>query len=145
MDADQSPEWAALVPELTVTDLATSLRFYRAVGFSVRFERDRPPFAYLDLGPAQLMLSQDHDSPWNTAPLERPFGRGINLEIAVPDCSAIEDTFRREGRTVFRPAQDAWYRVAPTVEEGQRELLVHDPDGYLLRFAQSLGRRVRAE
>jgi len=26
-------------------------------------------------------------------------------------------------------------------EVGQRQLMVHDPDGYLFRFAQSLGSR----
>ncbi len=141
MDAGPSQDWASLVPELTVSDIETSLRFYRAAGFSVRFDRDQPPFAYLDLGSAQLMLEQDHGSAWNTAPLERPFGRGVNLQIEVPDCAAIEESLRREGYELFRPAQDTWYGIDRAVEEGQREVLVHDPDGYLLRFSQPLGRR----
>ncbi len=133
-----------MVPELTVTDFEASLRFYRAVGFAVRFERDQPRFAYIDLGPAQLMLEQEHGSRWNVAPLEHPFGRGINLQIEVRDCAAIEESLRQEGHSVFRPATDTWYRLDGTTEEGQRELLVRDPDGYLLRFSQPLGRRSTA-
>ena len=45
--------WNPLVPELTVTDLEASLRFYRGAGFSVRFRREAPSFAYLELGRAQ--------------------------------------------------------------------------------------------
>jgi hypothetical protein len=87
------------------------------------------------------MLEQDHESAWNTAPLEHPFGRGVNLQIEVSDCSAIEDSLRQEGYTLFRSAQDTWYQIDETIEEGQREMLAHDPDGYLLRFSQPLGRR----
>lgn len=141
MVIETSHQWAPLVPELTVTDIEVSLRFYRTAGFSVRFERDEPPFAYLDHGFAQLMLEQDHQSSWNVAPLEYPFGRGINLQIEVPDCSAVEDALRREGHSIFQSAKDSWYRTGAVVEEGQRELLVHDPDGYLLRFSQPLGSR----
>jgi len=141
MSDEPSPEWAPLVPELTVTNIEVSLRFYRAAGFSVRFDRDQPPFAYLDLGSAQLMLEQVHESAWNTAPLEHPFGRGVNLQIEVSDCSDIEDSLRQEGYTLFRSAQDTWYQIDGTIEEGQREMLAHDPDGYLLRFSQPLGRR----
>ena len=52
--------WNPLVPELTVSDLETSLVFYAAAGFSVRFRREDPPFAYIELGKAQFMLEQEH-------------------------------------------------------------------------------------
>ena len=134
-------QWAPLVPELTVTDIEVSLRFYRTVGFSVRFEREEPPFAYLDCGFAQLMIEQDHQGSWNTAPLEYPFGRGVNLQIEVPNSLAVEEALRREGFPIFRSVVDTWYQIDQMLEEGQREILVHDPDGYLLRFSQPLGSR----
>ncbi len=31
--------WNAMVPELTVRDVAVSLAFYRVLGFAVRFQR----------------------------------------------------------------------------------------------------------
>jgi hypothetical protein len=41
---------------------------------------------------------------------------------------------------LFQPVEEAWYR-ADAIENGQRQFLVQDPDGYLLRLAQDLGER----
>lgn len=133
--------WNALVPELTVRRIETSVRFYCAAGFSVRFQRDDPPFAYLELGQAQIMLEQQHEQGWNVAPLDRPLGRGINFQIEVPDADAIQSALVATGVTIFQEIKDTWYSVSPNMQEGQREFLVQDPDGYLLRFAQYLGSR----
>jgi predicted lactoylglutathione lyase len=46
------PYWNPLVPELTVGDLEVSLRFYKLIGFQIRFRRSDPLFAYLELGQA---------------------------------------------------------------------------------------------
>jgi catechol 2,3-dioxygenase-like lactoylglutathione lyase family enzyme len=138
----ESEHWSALVPEITVTDLKTSLDFYRAVGFRVRFTRKSPPFAYLDLGDAQIMLEQAHNEGWVVGPMERPFGRGLNLQIEVDNVQSTRAALASVGLQVFREPYDSWYQISEAHEEGQRELLVQDPDGYLLRFAQPLGRRL---
>lgn len=135
--------WSALVPELTVTSLDRSLAFYCAAGFTVRFRRAAPPFAYLALGEAQLMLEEQHDAGWNVEPLDRPLGRGMNLQVDVRDACATLAGLTEMGIVPFSAVQDSWYAVSDAAEEGQREFLVQDPDGYLLRFAQSLGRRGR--
>jgi catechol 2,3-dioxygenase-like lactoylglutathione lyase family enzyme len=137
----ESEHWSALVPELSVTDLEASLNFYRTVGFQVRFVRTSPPFAYLALGDAQIMLEQAHSEGWVVGPLERPFGRGINLQIEVDNVQSTRAALASVGLKVFREPADSWYQVSGAHEEGQRELLVQDPDGYLLRFVQPLGRR----
>ena len=133
--------WNPLVPELTVADIERSLRFYAAAGFSVRFRRADPAFAYLELGHAQLMLEQEHAEGWMVAPLERPLGRGINFQIEVPDAEAVLAALQALGVQPFRGISDTWYPVSVSQQEGQREFLVQDPDGYLLRFAQYLGGR----
>lgn len=133
--------WNPLVPELTVADLAASLRFYETAGFAVRFRRDDPPFAYIELGQAHLMLEQEHADGWRVGPLDRPLGRGINLQIEVADAERVRASLLRAGATPLHDVQDAWYRVSDDREEGQREFLVQDPDGYLLRFAQVLAQR----
>ena len=137
----EEPSWNALVPELTVDQIEVSLRFYTTAGFSVRFQRNDPPFAYLELGQAQLMLEQQHERGWNVTPLDRPLGRGINFQIEVPDADAVRSALVASGVTIFREVKDTWYSVAPNVQKGQRELLAQDPDGYLLRFVQHLGSR----
>ena len=133
--------WHPLVPELTVMDLEASLRFYRAAGFSVRFRRTDPPFAYLELGQAQIIVQQQHAGGWNIEPLDRPLGRGINFQIEVADAQRTLDALAAIGYLPLRDLADNWYSVADTIEEGQREFLVQDPDGYLMRFAEHRERR----
>ena len=133
--------WNPLVPELTAKDLEASLRFYRAAGFSVRFRRDDPPFAYLELGHAQIMLEEEHAGGWNIEPLDRPLGRGINFQIEVSDAQSTYAALVGTGFALFRELKESWYAVSETMEEGQREFLAQDPDGYLMRFVQPLGQR----
>ncbi|MGU3777915.1 bleomycin resistance protein [Burkholderia metallica] len=134
-------EWAALVPELVCTDLAGSIRFYRDVlGFRVRFERPEDGFAYLEIGPAQLMLEQHRSESWLTGPLEPPFGRGINLQIEVDSLEPIHARIRAAGVAMFVEPCTSWYRQ-DDIEHGQIEMLVQDPDGYLLRLVEILPER----
>jgi len=136
--------WSPLVPELTVANLQRSLSFYRSAGFSIRFQRDAPPFAYLELGQAQIMLEQENPEGWTIEPLDRPLGRGVNIQLEVVDAEATLSSLRGIGFLPWRKMQDTWYAISEHFEEGQREFLVQDPDGYLMRFAQYLGRRVVA-
>ena len=140
--SDHSPTdgFASLVPELTVLDLAASLGFWCDVlGFEIAYQRPEHGFAYLERGGAQVMLELSHGS-WETGALEPPLGRGINIMIFVEDIDQLIAALVGAGWPLFRSPEDAWYRMGEQ-EIGQREFLVQDPDGYLLRFAQSLGRR----
>ena len=57
------PEFAALVPELIISDIHARLDFWCGViGFSVWYDRPEENFAYLTLGTAQLMLDQQSPS-----------------------------------------------------------------------------------
>jgi catechol 2,3-dioxygenase-like lactoylglutathione lyase family enzyme len=142
MQGEEAAEgWAALVPELLVTDLDRALAFYRdACGFRLRFARPEDGFAYLALGAAQIMLEEIAEGAWVTGPLDPPLGRGVNLQIEVPDVAALAARLSAAGVTPFRPTETAWYREGDTLH-GQAELMVQDPDGYLLRFVQVLGER----
>ena len=136
-----------IVPALDVADLDRSLQFYvAALGFSCRVERAEERFAYLTRGPVHLMLEQA-DGPgrrFRTAPLEYPFGRGINLQIEVPDVDHLHDEATRAGATIYLPMEERWYRQGDE-EAGNRQFVVTDPDGYLLRFFSDLGRRPAEE
>jgi catechol 2,3-dioxygenase-like lactoylglutathione lyase family enzyme len=137
------PILAALIPELDVSDLARSRDFYlRVAGFDVLYERPEDGFVMLALGDARLMIQQDNGN-WRTGPLEHPYGRGINFEIDVPDADALHARIVVAGWPIFVPPQTRWYR-ADQHWLGNRQFLVQDPDGYLLRFAQSLGVRTTA-
>ena len=128
--------WNRMVPELTVTDFPASLNFYTYVlGFNIMIRRTEPEFAYISLGEAQLMLEQYHPDGWNMAELTRPLGRGVNFQIEVDDIEQIFARVRSYGVTLYRDLRDNHYSIGETTV-CQREFLVQDPDGYLLRFSQ---------
>ena len=131
-----------LVPELIVTDLERSLGFWVSLlGFQVAYQRPDEGFAYLDLQGAQVMLEQINlDEQWITGRLEAPLGRGINFQIEVAEVAPVIERLRHAGWPLFQACEDAWYR-AGDVEVGQRQFLVQDPDGYLLRLGERLGER----
>lgn len=141
MGAAEEEGWAALVPELLVVDLARSRGFYCDLcGFALRFAREEEGFLYLQLGAAQIMLEEIGAGAWLTGPIEPPFGRGINLQIEVEAVAPIAARLAAAGVVPFRALHEAWYREGD-VEHGQAQLLVQDPDGYLLRFVEVLGTR----
>jgi catechol 2,3-dioxygenase-like lactoylglutathione lyase family enzyme len=129
-----------LVPELDVTDIGASLRFWcDYLGFRVAYDRPAAGFAYCERDGAQVMLCQINGE-WVTGPLERPFGRGINFQIMVEDIEPPLARLREAEWPLFRDVRESWYRVGDE-ERGSREFLVLDPDGYLVRFSQGLGSR----
>lgn len=133
-----------LVPELEVTDAAASLAFYtQMLGFQIVYQRPEEGFAYLRLGTANLMLDQydlGRSFDAGDTPMRRPFGRGLNLQIRVPDIAPLLATLAAHGIALHLPPEDRWYR-RDNLETGNRQFIVADPDGYLLRFYQDLGLR----
>lgn len=73
--------------------------------------------------------------------LEQPFGRGINFQVSVADLEPILSALASVKWSLFMKPETKWYRTGDTEEVGVRQFLVADPDGYLIRFQQSLGRR----
>ena len=132
---------ARLVPEFDCSDFEASLSFYVGVlGFTLRYDRPEAKFAYLEREGAELMLEELSPESWLTGEMTPPFGRGINFQIEVGDVAALRDAVRGASVAVYREIEDAWYR-AGSAYTGNRQFVVQDPDGYLLRFFQDLGRR----
>lgn len=137
-------EWAPLAPELYVQDLARSLHFWCALlGFRTLYSRSEVGFAYLERERAQVMLEQLASDSWSVGDLAKPFGRGINLQIAASSIQPMLERLSSANWPLFRQPAERWYRTG-NVESGQRQFLVQDPDGYLLRFAEGLGERAIA-
>ncbi len=134
----------ALVPEFAVSDWLQSRRFYcDLIGFSVRYERPEEGFCYLELGDAELMIDQigiGRTFSIDGAPLEKPFGRGLNLQIRVTDVAAILKRLADACVALYLPLEEKWYRC-DDIEVGNRQFVVLDPDGYLLRLSEDLGQR----
>ena len=125
-------------------DARTSVAFYTNIlGFSLRYDRPEEGFAFLDRDGVQIMLDQvgvgrDFDPRLKT--LAQPWGRGVNLQIRVTDVAVLLAALARANWPLVLPVEDRWYRQ-DKIMVGNRQFVVADPDGYLLRFFQDLGAR----
>jgi catechol 2,3-dioxygenase-like lactoylglutathione lyase family enzyme len=129
------------VPELSASHFEKSLSFYTEVlKFRVEFQRPEHQFAFLSSQGCQLMIEQENPV-WKTGKLEYPYGRGINLAMQVDTLGVLLQSLQEHHFPLFADPAEHWYRQGQILL-GRREFLVMDPDGYLLRFAQSLGERL---
>ena len=130
-----------IIPELSVTHLNRSLEFYKCIGFKIEYERPENKFAFISLGDIQFMLQEISDNnKWEVAPLSYPFGNGINFQLEVSDVDTIYNTLKEREYTIAYEIEENWYRQDDKLL-GNREFLVQDPDGYLLRFSEDLGEK----
>ncbi|MBD3303801.1 VOC family protein [Candidatus Woesearchaeota archaeon] len=128
-----------LIPELTVSDIKKSLEFYtKILGFKTEYQREEDKFAFLSFQGAQIMIEQNKDSDWHTGKLEKPFGRGINFQIEAKKIQPILDSLKKHKYPLKKAPMENWYRKDKELI-GNKEFLVMDPDGYLLRFSEDLG------
>ncbi|HEU0073438.1 MAG TPA: VOC family protein [Dehalococcoidia bacterium] len=130
-----------LVPELVCSDLQRSLAFYTGVlGFMIAFRREEESFAYLEREGAELMLQGPTERLFLAGELQPPYGRGINLQIEASDVDQLHQSVMAAGAPVYLPMEEKWYRRDQMLL-GNRQFIVQDPDGYLLRFFRNLGSR----
>jgi catechol 2,3-dioxygenase-like lactoylglutathione lyase family enzyme len=129
-----------LVPEFSVSNFEKSLAFYvKILGFSIAYQREEEGFAFLTLGEAQIMIDEiGKGRTWVTGELNYPLGRGINFQIKVKSIDPVLDKLKQNGVELFLGVEEKWYRQ-DTCEVGNKQFLVMDPDGYLLRFTEDLG------
>ena len=70
-------------------------------------------FIYLQRDRAKLMLKQAGGPRRRTAPLERPFGRGVNLQIDVgSDVDASLERAMSGQVEIVVALEDVWYRTS---------------------------------
>ena len=122
----------SLIPELSVSNIEISKKFYLALGFQIKYERKEDKFCFLELEENQIMIEEINNN-WNTGTLEYPFGRGINISMTVTDVSALYNYLQKQQIKIFRELKTDEYRVENIIYKDQ-EFLIQDPDGYLLRF-----------
>ena len=127
------------IPELSVTNLEKSLKFYKTIGFKIEYERPENKFVFLSLGEIQFMLQElTNDDKWDVASLSYPFGNGINFQLEVDDVEKIYNSLKENNYKIAFEMEENWYRQDDKFL-GNKEFLVQDPDGYLLRFSEDLG------
>lgn len=134
-------EFSKNIPELSVTNLENSLNFYKTAGFKVEYDRPENKFAFISLGEIQFMLQEIADNDkWDVAPLSYPFGNGINFQLEVENLDEIYNSFKNSNYKITFDIEENWYRQDNKLL-GNKEFLIQDPDGYLLRFSEDLGEK----
>ena len=134
-------EFNKLIPELTVSNLKASLMFYKTCGFNVDYDRPENKFAFLSLGKIQFMIQEDSkEDKWNVGALKYPYGNGINFQLEVPNVQEVYDLLKEHDYKIAFEMEENWYRSGEKLL-GNKEFLVQDPDGYLLRFSEDLGEK----
>jgi catechol 2,3-dioxygenase-like lactoylglutathione lyase family enzyme len=115
-------------PFLLVDDVVKAGEYYRDVlGFEPgRYFGEPPGFVIVRRNLARVMLRQAPARPallTNTAKL----AHALDLYIWVSDVAALAGELRGRGARIVSE---------PEVEDGRREMLVHDLDGYLICFGE---------
>jgi len=130
----------SLIPELYVSDYNKSLNFYTSLGFKIEYKREKPKFAFLSYQGSQIMIQEFEPSEKEAEKIQQPFGRGINFQIETDNIQTIINSLNKHNYLLKRGVKDSWYREN-NILHGCREILVTDPDGYLLRFSQGIGEK----
>ena len=134
-------EFSKNIPELSVTNLENSLNFYKIAGFKVEYDRPKNKFAFISLGEIQFMLQEISDTDkWDVAPLSYPFGNGINFQLEIENLDEIYNSFKNSNYKITFDIEENWYRQDNKLL-GNKEFLIQEPDGYLLRFSEDLGEK----
>ncbi len=122
----------SLIPELSVTNIEKSKEFYLNLGFKIMYERKEDKFCFLYLEDNQIMIEEINNN-WNVGEMKYPFGNGINISMAVSDIDSFYESIISKKIVLFRKIKTSKYRVDDIIYE-DKEFLLQDPDGYLLRF-----------
>lgn len=122
----------SLIPELSVTDIEKSKEFYLNLGFKIIYERKEDKFCFLYLEDNQIMIEEINNN-WNVGEMKYPFGNGINISMTVSDIDSFYENIISKKFVLFRKIKTSKYRVDDIIYE-DKEFLLQDPDGYLLRF-----------
>ncbi len=107
---------------LATHDMAAAVRFYRSLGFSLRYGGEDSAFTSFCVGPSYLnLIGQPKDRQWSW------WGRVI---FYVSDVDALYERAVAKGLDPNSTPRDA--------EWGERYFHLTDPDGHQLSFAKPL-------
>lgn len=120
MSTHASPLEGNSAVTLFTADVARAIRFYRTLGFMLRYGGESADFTSFHVGPGYLNLASGPSQ-------ERSWGRAI---LYVVEVDAMYQRIRAAGiRTETEPADAPW---------GECYFHVRDPDEHELSFARPL-------
>ena len=122
----------SLIPELSVSNIENSKKFYQEIGFEIIYERPEDKFCFIQLEGNQIMI-EEINSNWNAGELKYPYGNGINISMSIKDVEELYNLLKNKEIKFFIDLKISEYKVNNKVFR-DKEFLIQDPDGYLLRF-----------
>lgn len=125
-------EFNSLIPELSVSNIEIRKKFYKDLGFKIVYERLESKFCFMQFENNQIMLEEKNDN-WNVAKMEYPYGNGMNISMTVENVDYLYKTLKDKQVKIFLDLEINEYRVNNKIFQ-DKEFLLQDPDGYLLRF-----------
>lgn len=125
-------EFNSLIPELSVSNIENSKNFYQNLGFQIVYERPENKFCFLKLENNQIMIEEVNEN-WNVGKLEYPYGNGINISMTISDIEFLYKNLKDKNFKFFKDLMVNEYKVKDKNSK-DKEFLIQDPDGYLLRF-----------
>ena len=129
-----------LVPELLVSDIKESLKFYvDLLDFKINYAREEENFYFLEREGTQIMIEPLTDDArfTNGIPKTKPFGQGMNFEIGTSNADELYKRINDNNYPIFHPIEEKWYQTGDSLG-GSKQFVVADPDGYLLRFTEDI-------
>lgn len=133
--------WAMGMAEMMVTDYPASYAFWtKVLGFQLAFERPAQQLACLEHPDGAQVMIYQRDGDWEVGPMERPFGRGLVIQVYVRDARAAAAAVEAAAVPFYVDLREKWRDWGDRLG-GQREFLVQDPDGYLVMVAERIGEK----
>ena len=86
------------------------------------------------------MLCVRAEGRWETAPMETAYGRGVMFQIYISSIDPIIHRLKDLRMPIYAGPREVWRRYGDR-EAGKREVIVLDPNGYLVMLAGDLGER----
>ena len=129
---DEEIKFNSLIPELSVSNIENSKKFYQELGFKIIYERPEDKFCFIQLEENQIMIEEINGN-WNVGELKYPYGNGINISMCVKDVERLYKSLKNKNIKFFIDLKISEYKVNDEIFM-DKEFLIQDPDGYLLRF-----------
>jgi len=90
------------------------------LGFTLEYARQDPLFGFLSYHGCQLMIQQQEPTDYHTGPLDFPYGRGINFQIATPDIATLIESLQQRDYPLRRGLQEHWRAIGGNLLSGTR-------------------------
>jgi hypothetical protein len=93
------------------------------LGFEIAYQRPKEKFAYLERPEgAQIMLCERSEGRWETAPMEKPYGRGVMFQVYISSIDPIIDRLQDLRMPIYAGPREVWRRYGD--REGGNERLL---------------------